>query len=506
MAHICGIADRAMLAGLLRGGEVSQALRLDSTQADAIEALQRILFYLGLGPELEWNRLGADGHYEAHTRAAVAAFAVREALPGDGDRTTPEQLARMLQRYDEAVERDLAALTRIRLEGRSAAALQRKSADAQRVRVLQRLLYVLGYGDEMKWEKFGDDGDYGSNTVRAVAAFAADVRVASDGTAVTDALAGKLIEAVTARNERPAPLVPDALTVTDANIFVGSPGGGRKVASKVRYGSRRGWRAVGEMPFANFLETQPDVFAQQPPPMLHVLHAVVQNEGSLDAVNAYDNAFLSFGILQWTAGTASEKGELAAFLSHVKDRHPAFFQKYFGAVGLDVTGIVGGDNFPACGHLVLHGQRLDRPEKKEILRQADWVYRFWKAGHDPILQRAEVDYALARVNIFYRNPAKKIMGRFVAEYVGSEVGVALLLDQHINRPAHVPGTLGDAVRDLAEDLGNPSDWDDAAEQRLLDRYLQLRHRTSMTDSQKRARQILGLAGSVVSARRGSFQI
>jgi len=150
MAHISGIADRRTLARLLAEGEVSAKLRLNSIEADAVEALERILFYLGLGQELDWARLGADGHYETHTQAAVSAFAVREGLSGDGAETTSEQLARMLERHDEAVERDLTALTVIHAGGQLPTTLRQSSPDAQSIRVLQRLLYVVGYGDEMK--------------------------------------------------------------------------------------------------------------------------------------------------------------------------------------------------------------------------------------------------------------------------------------------------------------------------------------------------------------------
>ncbi|MGH7844657.1 MAG: peptidoglycan-binding domain-containing protein [Candidatus Binatia bacterium] len=506
MAHISGISDRRTLAGLLSANEVSSVLRANSTAAEPIEALERILFYLGLGEELQWAGLGADGHYEAHTMAAVAAFAAREGLTSDGTETTPEQLRRMLQSYDSAVEQDRSRLSAIQQSGETDRVLKRQSTGTESVRALQRMLYVVGYGDEMKWEKFGDDGDYGSNTVRAVAAFASDANMASDGAAVSASLLAKLIEAVAHQYERPAPLLPDKLTLTEASIFIETNSGRQKIASKVRYGSRSGWRAAGNMPFAEFLEKHPEVFAHQPASILRVLQAVVQNEGSLDAVNAYDNAFLSFGILQWTAGVGGEKGELAGFLNHLKTKHPAVFQKYFGVFGLEPTGCTGGTHFPACGHITLHGRRMDSSEKKAVLRREEWVYRFWKSGHDPLVQQTEVDYALTRLGIFYRNPGKKIMGRLVADYISSEVGVALLFDQHINRPGHVPATLAEAIKDLAGELGVPDGWDDDDERRLLDYYLELREETNMTDSERRARQILDLAGTVISPNRHSFQL
>ena len=506
MAHISGISDRRTLAHLLSADEVSTALRLNSTEAEPIEALERILFYLGFGEELQWAMLGADGHYEAHTVAAVAAFATREGLAGDGAETTPEQLRRILESYDSSLERDRARLRAIQQSREAELVLKRQSPDTEKVKVLQRMLYVVGYGDEMKWEKFGDDGDYGSNTTRAVTAFALDANMTSDGAAVSAALLSKLIEAVANQYERPVPLLPDKLNVTEASIFVENNSGRQKIASKVKYGHRMGWRAAGNMPFARFLEGHPEVFAHQPASILRVLHAVVQNEGSLDAVNAYDNAFLSFGILQWTAGVAGEKGELAGFLNYLKTKHPAVFQKYFGVFGLEPTGVTGGTHFPACGHMTLHGRRLDSPEKKAALRREEWVYRFWRSGHDPLVQQAEVEYALMRLGIFYRNPTKKVRGCLIADYVSSEMGVALLFDQHINRPGHVPVTLAEAIEDLADELGDPNGWDDEAERRLLDCYLELRHETNMTDSAKRAQQILDLAGAIISPRRGSFQL
>ena len=506
MTHFSGIADRQTLARLLSANRVSTALRLNSSEAEPIEALERILFYVGLGEELQWARLGADGRYEAHTIAAVAAFAAGAGLAGDGTETTPEQLLRILESYDHSVERDRATLSVIQQRAQSEAVLKRQSLDNENVRALQRLLYVVGYGDEMKWEKFGDDGDYGNNTARAVAAFASDVNVASDGAIVSTALLAKLIEAVANQHERPAPLLPDKLTLTDASLFIENSSGRQKIASKVRYGNRMGWRALGEMPFARFLERRPEVFARQPPSILRVLHAVVQNEGSLDAVNAYDNAFLSFGILQWTAGTGAEKGELAAFLNHLKTKHPAIFQKYFGVFGLEPMACTGGIHFPACGYMALNGRRLDIPERKACLRGEEWVYRFWKSGHDPLVQQTEVDYALARLGIFYRNPGKKIRGRLVSDYISSEVGVALLFDQHINRPGHVPVTLAAAIEDLANELGDPDGWNDDDERRLLDTYLELRRETNMTNSEKRAQQILDLAGTVISPNRDSFRL
>ena len=61
------------------------------------------------------------------------------------------------------------------------------------------------------------------------------------------------------------------------------------------------------------------------------------NEGNLDAINTWDNAFLSFGLFQWTAGTGSGKGELPALLARIKNEDRDLFDKYCGQHGLDVV-------------------------------------------------------------------------------------------------------------------------------------------------------------------------
>jgi peptidoglycan hydrolase-like protein with peptidoglycan-binding domain len=472
----------------------------------ALEALDRTLLYLGFRSELDWPHFGADGRYEDHTQAAVAAFVLREGLTGDGAQVIPEQLTQILARYDETVGQDRAALTALRDSGRVAVTLRRSGADAQHIRVLQRLLYVAGFGDELKWDKFGDDGDYGGSTVRAVTAFSTAVQSPNDGSAFSDVLVEKLLAAVTQSSERPAPLAPDPIRIVEKNMFLVTPSGEKRIASLVRFRSRQGWQAEGEMPFSSFLQAHPDVFAGQPSSLLNVLQSVVKNEGKLDGVNAYDDSFLSFGILQWTSGPSGERGELAAFLQFLQQRNALVFQTYFGAFNLSVIGVSGGKNAPATGSFVLRGQTLDTAEKKNELRQPDWVYRFWNAGQDPVVQQAQVEYAQARLSIFYRNPSQRVDGRIVADYVSSEVGVALLFDQHVNRPGHVLSTLTQAVSDLASVLGDPTNWNTEGEQQFLDRYLAIRHTTSMTDSRKRAAQIRQLAGTVVSAERGSFRV
>lgn len=264
----------------------------------------------------------------------------------------------------------------------------------------------------------------------------------------------------------------------------------------------------GDTSISAFVGSNPSLFAGLPPSRLRVMQAVSENEGKLEAINTWDSAFLTFGIFQWTVGTDSGPGELPSLIARLKRKSPTVYQKYFGQFGLDV---VDGDSQPGTlpiGHFTLNGTKLNTPALKQKLRTLDWAYRFWLAGHDPTVCQVQIEHALERVDLFYRSERSRIGNRFIADYVSSECGVALLLDQHVNRPGHVPGTLARAVERLRTQLGDtPERWTDAEEKKLLDTYIQLRAQTSMTDSDKRAATIRkAVTAGLASDRRGSYKI
>jgi hypothetical protein len=264
----------------------------------------------------------------------------------------------------------------------------------------------------------------------------------------------------------------------------------------------------GKTSIGKFVADHPALFPDIEPSRLRVMQAVSVNEGNLEAVNTWDNAFLTFGCFQWTVGVADGAGELPAMLDRLKRKSSAVFQKYFGQFGLDVQMPQTPPNTLPTGFLTLNGTLLKQPAQKEKLRTLDWAYRFWLAGQDDTVRVAEIEHAMSRVDLFFRCPRCLINTRFVGDYLSSEYGVALLLDQHVNRPGHVPGTLARAVADLVAQLGadSPQTWQDAQESRLIALYLQKRAQTSMTNSDARAKSILqAVNAGLASNRRGSFQ-
>lgn len=74
MAHISGITDRRLLAQLFTEGRVSAVLRLDSHEAQAIEELARILFYL-----VNWATLPAGMMRQSNgSSTAISRSATRQ--------------------------------------------------------------------------------------------------------------------------------------------------------------------------------------------------------------------------------------------------------------------------------------------------------------------------------------------------------------------------------------------------------------------------------------------
>ena len=238
---------------------------------------------------------------------------------------------------------------------------------------------------------------------------------------------------------------------------------------------------------------------------INVMVAVAENEGRLDAINTWDNAFLSFGMFQWTAGVANSKGELPALLARIKGENSDLFEKYFGRHNLGVADISPGLTH---GRFSLRGNKLKTAAAKEELRKANWAFIFWFAGQDPAIQAIEVKHAVRRLDHFYSTDRYKVANRYkVSDLVTSEYGVGLILDNHVNRPAYVKHCLAKALE--RTHLDHPDEWGTSEENRLIEAYLDIRinHGSSpMTDAEKRARVTRRyLHNGTISDVRGSFK-
>lgn len=261
--------------------------------------------------------------------------------------------------------------------------------------------------------------------------------------------------------------------------------------------SKGGFYTIGRTSLTGWLAGNPPP-AGLKPSAVRVVRAISANEGLLEAINSYDNSYMSFGLFQWTCGPAGNAGELPALLATLKRSSPAAFQDCFGRYGLDVQ--TSGPT-ATTGYLVLNGVVLNTAARKLQLRGAQWAYRFWRAGHHHDMRACELSFAAGRMARFLD---AKAGGVPVRRWFTSEQGVALVLDEHVNRPGHVPGTLAAALKKIG--ATDPTNWKTADEARLIAAYVLARKATNMTDPLKRAERIAdAVHQNTLSDDRGSFQ-
>ena len=264
---------------------------------------------------------------------------------------------------------------------------------------------------------------------------------------------------------------------------------------------REGFFTTGRTSLAKWLASLDDLPPGLSDSKIRVVRAMSVNEGGLEAVNSYDGCFLSVGIFQWTAGANDEAGELSVLLSRFKSASPEAYEDCFGRYKLDTIVKTGG----LTGRLVLDDRQLDTSAAKMLLRRAEWTYRFWRAGHHPDFRDAQLALAVSRIERFIK---LAVAGHQIGEWLTSQYGIALILDEHVNRPGHVPGTLEGALMKLFGNqvtAQNPGIWTEAEELRLIDAYIATRKTTSMTNSTARARLIVECTHrGQLSDDRGSF--
>jgi hypothetical protein len=240
---------------------------------------------------------------------------------------------------------------------------------------------------------------------------------------------------------------------------------------------------------------------------LKVIEQVARNEGKLDAINTYDQAFLSIGIFQWTLGTGSNAGELPALLFKLKTKYPLKFNTWFVPLGIGIDA----QTDSTTGFITYQGERIANAEQKEIFRSPSWAFHFWKALMQPEFQAIQVEHAHDRFKNFYFKPEPKGLPYPLYQMITSSYGVALLLDQHINRPGWLNPCLGLA---LAENMNyaSPDHWGTEEESKIIESYLKIRATYSdgryapMTAANNRANQIgLAVQNGSLSKERGSFE-
>ena len=499
---------KSTIQKLIKDRIVGSVLKRKSKNKNAVRALQNILHELGFDEELKWKKYGADGDYGGGTTKALKSFAERNKLPGNGESVTPAIAKKLLARYE--ILDDLQHLYNAVKGNKIEKLFYRNSPHTVAVTTLQTLLKELGFGKELNWKKYGADGDYGSGTTKAVKAFAQQQSISSDGQKFIKALAEiiiKKLEGFYGKNwskDSPAKEIKSGLSIRQSvengrtRIYVlDGTLEGRFTSFKKGVFTFGGQKA---MKFINANKSSLKSIGLTNSAM-NVMIAVSENEGNLDAINTWDNSFMTFGMFQWTAGAGNNKGELPALLKKIKTANTDLFFEYYGQYGLDVINVN-----DVYGYFTLDGKKLSTSADKEQLRSFEWVFYFWKSGQDKLVNSIQIQHALSRLNSFYRNDNVKVNGHFISDLVTSEYGVGLLLDNHVNRPAYVKHCIEKAMNQT--NLKKPQNWDTAEERKLITAYLKIREtygRSPMTDANRRAKVTKKyLDQGTISDTRGSF--
>ncbi|MCO6493277.1 MAG: peptidoglycan-binding protein [Phaeodactylibacter sp.] len=466
-----------------------------------IATLQHMLYQMGFGAELRWQDFGADGDYGGATTAAVQAFAARNGLEADGLSVSREMGALILQRF--LLLPRMKRLHKAIQEGNLAEAFP---PDGGVENSLAPLLQALGVAADSE--------------AQAIQAFARQHGMAPEGGRLDEPLASKLLGELAGRYGDALPTLLSAVDA-DAGLTIENQErviitgytvrrGGLEATFKVK-GSYGGFFDYGSQEPADFIEQHWDKFFAEKglsDSARKAILAVSRNEGKLDAINTWDGAFLSFGMFQWTLGTGSGvpegMGELPALLLKVKQQQPEAFREYFGQFGIDIYEKRTNSTY---GFITLNGSIVGTHAAKEPFRRPEWGFRFWHAGQDPRVQAVEIDHALSRLNNFYWKEREELGGHTLARLINSEYGIALLLDQNVNRGSDVYATVGEVLDGF--DLDNIDNWTDEDEQQLIEKYLEQRARTKMHDPEGRAGRIREMAGegdNLLSERRNTFAL
>ena len=205
---------------------------------------------------------------------------------------------------------------------------------------------------------------------------------------------------------------------------------------------------------------------------LFILDVTQSLEGGFDSVNAYDKGVLSWGLMQWAAGT----GSLPEALIYVKRRLLAtggarLWQKAFVAQGLDVTsrGLVAFGkplSTPTDMRLAFRGSQIPGNYGPKVASY--WATALARAGRQAPVQRFQVEYAAQVVDDVLTRPLPDVpyhapghTATVAALAGGDPYAEALVFALWTNNPRHAREYVADAARmaRAASSGDDPTQWE-----------------------------------------------
>jgi hypothetical protein len=181
-----------------------------------------------------------------------------------------------------------------------------------------------------------------------------------------------------------------------------------------------------------------------------ILVAMSENEGNLDALQSYDSEILTAGAMQKTISPQGA-GELSQQVFEFKEEHPSLYQSLFKDCGWEVKA--------ESGRSILYYNGITGPELKALLRsgfdQAAYESKV-KIESKPLAVFVHAitsnEYITKQVMDFVHRLRKSILvvptglrPRTISSYIRSNLGKAIVLDHHVNRPGNVASDFSGAI-------------------------------------------------------------
>lgn len=184
--------NKNIIEHLLNNGNILKVLCKSNIKKQEVIEFQIIMSQLGFDEELNFKEIGADGYYGNCCIAAVKSFGIRNKIETDGTVITEELARQLIDRYDTLDE--LQDLKRDIDTGEVTSVYKVGSLDKGAVASLQTLLHELGYGKELQWHKYHNDGVYGNATKAAVKAYMNDEGIEGDFNVLSMEVARKICD------------------------------------------------------------------------------------------------------------------------------------------------------------------------------------------------------------------------------------------------------------------------------------------------------------------------
>jgi len=182
-----------------------------------------------------------------------------------------------------------------------------------------------------------------------------------------------------------------------------------------------------------------------------ILIAMSENEGNMDAVQSYDSEILTAGAMQKTINPQGA-GELPLQIYEFRREHPALYKSLFSDCGWKVkteeaknhlyyNGVTGND----LKVLIRKGFDQAAFESKKPLSSKPLATFVNAITNDQYLAKQTLDFARRLRTAVALSPSG-YNAYTIGEYIHSNLGKAVILDHHVNRPGFVARDFGMALR------------------------------------------------------------